>query len=109
MKKGIYIAINYSYTINPQSKSSEDKWSVTESVEFINSLKTKHLTGATLIVDVINKTIIKTRNPDATYDTVYEYVKKSHPQKIETLEQMLSQLKHLSDETDEKAVEETSE
>jgi hypothetical protein len=89
MKK-VYIAITYSYAPNPNSKGSEDKWLVTEMVEFLSTLKNKHVTGATLIIEATERKLVKSRSADADYDTVYEYVKKSHPAKIEKLEAILN-------------------
>lgn len=51
-KERVYIVISHKHSLK---KGSRTEWEVAETVEFVNQLRTKHLTMSTAIGDYINR------------------------------------------------------
>lgn len=87
-KKKAYIVMTHSYSPNPDTTCQEDAWLVTENCEFINSLKNRHYTKASVILDYIKKDIIKNRVDEVTYSQYIDYVSEKYKDQYSDFENM---------------------
>lgn len=76
MKKGHYIILTHSY--HPM-KSDRSKMTCTEKCEFVDDIKNKHIVGATVILDAVNKTFVKNRIKESTYAQHIQHIEETHP------------------------------
>ena len=59
-----------------------------ERVEFLFSVKNKHIYSATIILDIINKKIVKSRYGDKTYDELYDYFYKYYKERLDMFQEV---------------------
>lgn len=78
MRKEAYIILTHYYTPSKE----QNKWDANELIEFVGNIKNKHYEKATMIVDFINKKIIKSRVSNATYESFEDHVYEKYPEKI---------------------------
>lgn len=83
MKLKIYIVITHS--ANPATGKNKGKWEVTENCEFVDRIKARHTESASVILDYVNKKIVKDRNRSGSYDDYYQYVETNYPEKLKEL------------------------
>lgn len=77
MRKGYYIVLTHSYHA---MKDKPGKHEVNEKCEFVSDIKNRHLTSATVILDAVNRTFVKSRVKDASYDQFIAHIEKTHPE-----------------------------
>ena len=63
------------------------KQTLTEKAEFVNAIKPRHFVSATVILDYINKTVVKQRQSEYSYGHYIEHIKKTYPQQMYELSQ----------------------
>lgn len=54
-KEKVFIVVSHKHVFKKGVRGAEDKWEVAESVEFVNQLRTRHLTQSSAIGDYINR------------------------------------------------------
>lgn len=74
--KKIFIVITHSR----QKKDGETQ--VVEQCEFVDQLRKRDHSNATVIIDYINEKIIKNREKNGTYNDFIWYVHKNYPQQM---------------------------
>ena len=82
MRKGAYLVLTHSHhPIN--SGENEGKIQTTETCEFLESYKNRHLRTATIIMDALKREFVKNtyRQDGLTYDQVEEHVIKGYADK----------------------------
>lgn len=82
-KKNVYIVLMHTMSLKP---GTTDQWEGIEKCEFVDALKNRHDTCATVILDFTNKTVVKDRTNEYDYDNFFQYVKKTYPEQITELE-----------------------
>lgn len=94
MKKnlGMFIVIKHIKTPIPRT----DQCQITEVVEFVDRIKTRHQNEATAIVDYQNKSLVKSRDGTAAVDII-EYLNGKYPEKMKELDQMSNILRLMGD------------
>lgn len=73
-------------TITHCQRQGDSGWEVLEKCEFVNSLKNRHYVQSTVILDVINKTVLKDRVGNGTYDAYYLHVRNTYGAQMRELE-----------------------
>jgi len=76
MHRGHYIILTHYYT---PMKDDPTKHNVTEKCEFVTDIKNRHESNATVIIDVINKTFVKNRVRESSYNDFIAHIEKTHP------------------------------
>ena len=76
MKKGYYIVLIHHYT---PMKEDPTKHNVTEKCEFVSDIKNRHMNSATVIIDAANKTFVKNRIRESSYEQFIAHIEKTHP------------------------------
>jgi hypothetical protein len=77
MKKGYYIVLTHSYHAMP---TNPGKHTVNEKCEFVTYVKDRHLVNATVIMDMVEQKLVKSRVENATFDKFVNHVEKTHPE-----------------------------
>lgn len=91
--KSIYIVFTHSRKPHFNEMGAKtDEWDSFENVEFVDRLKTNHLTGATVIIDYLKGEIVKTRDNSITYDSIINHVNQSYPEQMAHLDNLIIQL-----------------
>lgn len=84
-----YLIATYSKTpVQGQNTSIKDwgksgKWAVKETVYFEDKIKTKHMTEAHVIIDLINMKIIKSRFDDDSEEETIDYYLSKYSSRIQ--------------------------
>jgi len=74
--KNVFIIITHS------TQPTDEKTQVTEKCEFVDQIKDRHNTQATVILDYLNETIVKNRDNTGSYNEYVWYVTKNYPQQM---------------------------
>ena len=83
-KDKVFIVLSHK---NSLKKGSRTDWEVTETVEFVNCLRNKHTTLSTVIIDYINREIIKGKSAGITdYQKVEDYVRSKYGPQMKILD-----------------------
>ena len=87
-KEKVYIVVSHKHVLKtPGSKNREPEWEVSESVEFVNQLRTKHLTTSSAIGDYINRTMQSgARHGMGDYDTFETYIRSKYEKEMAELD-----------------------
>lgn len=85
--KKAFIVLTHHYT---PSKTERGKVNVVEKCEFVDNLKNRMYTEATVIVDYMNKNIIKCRIEGATMDQLMTHIKTKHPGEYKKFEELMA-------------------
>ena len=87
-KEKVYIVVSHKHVLKtPGTKGREPVWEVAESVEFVNQLRTKHLTMSSAIGDYINRKMSKgERHGMGDYDKFEEYVRSKYAKEMAELD-----------------------
>lgn len=85
MKKGAFLVLTHSHKPINQGPDA-GKVQTTESCEFLDTYKKRHLQSATIIMDVHSREFVKNsyRQDGLTYDQVEEHVIKGYADKYKT-------------------------
>lgn len=100
-KKKYYIVLVHTYV---PSKTNPGKHEAMEKCEFVNRVSNKHLSNATVILDVVNKKFTKNRIEGATYEQFIGHVKKQHPQEWSKFNELMTALGVFDKPIEEKSV-----
>lgn len=79
--KKVFIILTHYYSPGEE----EGKHNLTEKCEFVDDIKSRHHTGASVILDFMNKKVIKQRQTDYSYYHYLEYVSEKYPKQMEEL------------------------
>lgn len=83
-KEKVFIVMSHKHSLK---KGSKTEWEVTETVEFINQLRTRHYTSSSAIADYINRSMITgSRVGMDTYDKFESYVKPKYEEQFKKLD-----------------------
>ena len=81
-KEKVFIIVTQMKSLVPKSTTS---WQVTEKVEFVSTIRNKHISTATAICDYVNKTIVLGTSKGVTdYEVFEKYIR--YPKQLETLD-----------------------
>jgi hypothetical protein len=85
----VYIVLSHKHSlkVNPKTgKGMKDQWEVSESVEFVNALRTKHTTMSSAIGDFTNRKMLSgTKVGMGDYDQFEAYIQKKYPKQLAEL------------------------
>lgn len=97
MSKGnVFIVMVHHNIRNNKTKKME----VHEKIEFVDDLKTRHITSATVILDYLNRKIVKNRGDTGTYEEFEAYVTNACPKQMAELEEYRAPSLVIEDEPD---------
>jgi hypothetical protein len=83
-KERVYIVLSH---INSLKRGVKDQWEVTEKVEFLNQLKSKHYTMSSAIVDYLERKIIKGSSIGITdYQEFENYIRSKYGPQMKQLD-----------------------
>jgi hypothetical protein len=83
-KEKVFIVVSH---INNLKKGSKTEWEVTETVEFVNHLKKKHLSMSTAIGDYLNRKMFKGASIGLDdYDKFEGYVRQKYGPQMKELD-----------------------
>ena len=91
-KEKVFIVLTHkSMTTKGSHPGRNDKqnvqWEIAETVEFVNQVRKRHLSTATVIADYINrKMIVGERHGMGVYEVFDEYVRKKYPKQMAELD-----------------------
>jgi hypothetical protein len=84
MNKHIYIIITHYHN------RIKREWVVTETIEFVNKIKTKHLETSAIIADFTDKKLIrKVRDSEQTYEDFDKYVREKYEKHMVELDKIM--------------------
>lgn len=86
--KRVYIVLSHRGVPITEGEN-RGKWNTYEECEFLSSLKNRHYQEASVILDIVNKKVLKcravTEKTEDAYNEMIEYVKKNYGQQYEML------------------------
>ena len=83
-KEKVYIVISHKHSLK---KGSKNDWEVSEVVEFVNQLRTKHYTTSSAIADYINRKMITgSRIGMHDYNKFEQYIGTKYAKELEQLD-----------------------
>lgn len=87
-KENVYIVLSHKHVKNPRAvKGAADEWEVSESVEFVNQLRNKHLTTSSAIGDYINRKMISgARFGMSEYSNFEDYIRSKYQQELSKID-----------------------
>ena len=81
-KDQVYIVVSHTNRLRNQ------KWEVSEKVEFVNSLRSRHYTTASIIADYINQKVITGKRFNIeTYNQLDQYLRTKYPKQFKELDE----------------------
>lgn len=104
MKKAFIVLTHREQMENGQKR-------VVEECEFVDKLKNRHYSNASVIIDCMDEKVVKTRNPEATYGAITNHVKQNYKQKYNQFLKVtgLEEREKQKEDTEEKTEDETTE
>lgn len=87
-KEKIFIVVSHKNSLKHKViKGREPEWEVTETVEFVNQLRNKHISMSTAIGDYINRKMVSgTRYGMDDYEKFETYVRSKYDKQMEQLD-----------------------
>jgi len=89
-KEKVFIVVSHLNSLKKNErtgKSIPNEWEVTETVEFVNQLKSKHTSMASVIGDYLNrKIVIGSRFGFDDYDKFESYIRTKYPKQMAELD-----------------------
>lgn len=87
-KEKVFIVVSHKHILKtPGAKGREPVWDLSETVEFVNQLRNKHLTISSAIGDYINRKMEKgERHGMGDYDKFEEYVRSKYAKEMAELD-----------------------
>lgn len=83
-KEKVYIVLSHKHSLKAGSKT---EWEVTETVEFVNQLRNKHISMSSAIGDFLNKKMISgSKVGMSDYEYFISYVYKKYPKQMAALD-----------------------
>lgn len=90
-KEKIFIVMTHKHSLNNKKKktNSPDDWKVTETVEFVNQLRNRHITMSSAIGDYINRSMVSGSRIGMTDYAVFEnYIRKTYKKELDELDRL---------------------
>lgn len=81
--KGLFIVITHTRSVNPDSRSSEDAFLITEKCDFVDKLTSGMLASATVALNYTNKTVVKNRDNDSSFNTLMLIIESKYKKELE--------------------------
>lgn len=82
-KEKVYIVLSHKHSLKQGSKTD---WEVTETVEFVNQLRKKHMTMSSAIGDFLNKKMLTGAKVGMSdYEYFIAYVEQKYPKQMSAL------------------------
>jgi len=111
--RGAFVVISHTHVMVNEGQH-KGKFQVHEMVEFVNSLKNKHYSNSTAIMDVKSRKLLKNRVKDsgATFDNLEDHIIKGYSLKYRQFLDLVGAEvpeKMISKKKEEETVEESSE
>ena len=85
-KEKYFIVLTHTYTPMPGQKNRHE---VQEKCEFVTRVSNSHLSSATVVIDVVNKSFVKNRIKDSTYEQFESHISKQHPREWEEFSKLM--------------------
>jgi len=83
-KDKVFIVLTH---MNSPKKGVKDQWETTETIEFVDTVRKKHYSSASIIADYINKEIVKGKAIGVTdYAKIEEYVRQKYGPQMKILD-----------------------
>lgn len=83
-KEKVFIVLSHKHSLK---KGSKTEWEVTETVEFVNQLRNKHISTSSAIGDYINKKMMTGKKVGmADYEYFETYVRKKYSKQMSELD-----------------------
>ena len=89
MKQCYIVITHYRKPEIDNSGKQTQNHEITEQVEFIDNLRSRHDTDATIIINYNFECIIKNRTNQADYQSIMEYLNEKYPKKIARLREIM--------------------
>lgn len=89
-KEKVYIVVSHKHVLkSPGTKNKKPVWDVSETVEFVNQLRNKHVTTSVAIGDYLNRVMISgARSGMADYDKFETYIRSKYEKQMKELDSM---------------------
>ncbi|HEY6436779.1 MAG TPA: hypothetical protein VIY47_09315 [Ignavibacteriaceae bacterium] len=88
-KEKIFIILSHKHSLKTKHAKSEnpDNWQVTETVEFVNQIRDRHISMSSAIGDYINRKMISGASRGITdYDKFEEYIRSKYAKELAELD-----------------------
>lgn len=88
-KEKVFIVVSHKHSLkNPKLKTeSPDNWQVTETVEFVNQIRNKHISMSTAIGDYVNRKMVTGAAKGITdYDKFEDYIRAKYVKEMAELD-----------------------
>lgn len=99
-KEKVFIVLSHKHSLkkNKNGKSITGEWEVAETVEFVDQLRKRHTSTASVIADYLNKKIIVgTRVGMGDYDAFDNYIRKKYSKQMDELDAAYGQMRKVKD------------
>ena len=88
-KDNVYVVVFHKRVLRTRTR---DQWDVSETVEFVNRLRNRHLTESAIIGDYLNSKIISGKRNMDDYQVFISYLRKNYPAQMAELDGKYSHL-----------------
>lgn len=88
-KEKVFIVLSHKHSLKDTRSKTKgpDDWQVTETVEFVNQIRNKHINSSSAIGDYINRKMISgSTNGIADYDRFEYYIREKYPKEMAELD-----------------------
>ena len=88
-KEKVFIVVSHKHSLkNKHAKTeSPDNWQVTETVEFVNQIRNKHISMSSAIGDYVNRKMVTGASKGITdYDKFEDYVRSKYAKEMAELD-----------------------
>lgn len=83
-KEKVFIILSHKHRLK---QGTRDQWEVEENVEFVNQVRNKHTSTASVIADYLNKKVlVGSRVGMAEYDSFDNYIRKKYQKQMRELD-----------------------
>lgn len=88
-KEKVFIAVFHKHSLRKNERGiTTNEWEVTETVEFVNQLRNKHTSMASVIGDYLGRKMISgSRFGFTEYENFENYVRKKYPKQMQELDE----------------------
>ena len=102
-KEKVYIAVFHKHSLKKNERGiTTNEWEVTETVEFVNQLRNKHISMASIIGDYLNRKMISGSRYGVTeYENFENYIRKKYPEQMKELDASYGSLREKAEVSNE--------
>lgn len=93
-KEKVFIVISHKHSLKNKHAKAEnpDDWQVTETVEFVNQLRNKHIALSSAVGDYINRKMVSgAANGITEYDDFERYIRSKYQKEMNELDSLYKQ------------------